>query len=159
MLRIVHMNRRIGLPFVWALSALLLPHLAFAGPPVQGNVAEATRAEVQPASHSNAMTPVLQAKALEMVDAESPKYSAAEDEKRAQGQPYIDLRRAKSKYQTSSADGQLRFTTMLIGKEREASSNSAHKHYRAKRRALVFTYQLDGDQWKEASPPVWKDVH
>jgi hypothetical protein len=110
-------------------------------------------------ARANPLTPGLQKKLIETVEAESDSYVADESEKKASGQIYVDLENGKLKYFPQNTGGKVQVAAKLEGKEFKGPSEGTGKgKATGKRRALVFKYRLDGQTWTEVTKPAWEDV-
>ncbi len=108
---------------------------------------------------ANPLTPGLQKKLIETVESESDSYVADESEKKASGKIYVDLENAKLKYFPQNTGGKVQVSAKLEGKEYIGSTEGPGKgKATGKRRALVFKYRLDGQNWTETAKPAWEDV-
>ncbi len=100
-----------------------------------------------------------QKKLIETVESESDSYVADESEKKSSGQIYVDLENGKLKYFPQNTAGKVQVSAKLEGKEYKASSEGTGKGKpTGRRRALVFKYRLDGQNWTETAKPAWEDV-
>ena len=110
-------------------------------------------------ARANPLTPALQKKLIETVEAESDSYVADESEKKASGQIYVDLENGKLKYFPQNTGGKVQVAAKLEGKEYKGPSEGTGKgKATGKRRALVFKYRLDSQTWTEVTKPAWEDV-
>lgn len=107
----------------------------------------------------NPLTPALQKKLVDVVLSESYTYISEESEKKATGKLYIDLESAKMRYIPSVRPNSTTVTCKLEAPEYKANKDSVGKgKATGKRKALVFKYQLKGQDWAEAEQPKWEDV-
>jgi len=109
------------------------------------------------APRANPLTPALQKKLMETIETESDSYVADESEKKASAQIYVDLENAKLKYFPQNTAGKIQVTAKLEGKEFKPAGEG-NPRATGKRRALVFKYRLDGQNWTEVTKPAWEDV-
>ena len=79
--------------------------------------------------------------------------------RKSSGQVYIDLENGKLKYFPQNTGGKVQVSAKLEGKEYKGPSEGTGKgKATGKRRALVFKYRLDGQNWTETAKPAWEDV-
>jgi hypothetical protein len=107
----------------------------------------------------NPLTPALRQKLAETIATESDSYLDQESEKKSSGETFVDLEGAKFKYFPVMKGSKVEVTAKLEGPEYKAPKEGGGKgHATGKRRALVFKYRLDGQQWTETEQPAWQDV-
>jgi hypothetical protein len=107
----------------------------------------------------NPLTPALRRNLADTLASESDSYLGQESEKKASGEPYIDLESAKFRYIPRNVGGKIDVTAELEGAEYKRAKDATGKgRPTGKRKKLVFKYKLEGQNWVEQGEPVWQDV-
>jgi hypothetical protein len=111
-------------------------------------------------SHQAPIPKALQQKLSDAVAQESEIYVDQESEKKADGQPYVDLEHAKFLWLPSKKDGKWNVLAKLEAPEyvRRKGVTEGKGRLTGNRKVLVFNYRLDGGTWTEVETPKWEDV-
>jgi len=106
---------------------------------------------------SKDLPPGLASKLTTQVSDEAEPYLAKEDEKKSDGQTYVDLQPKFQYLPTSGPDGQIVVSVKLGGAEYQPVKGDSGKGKATGRlKYLVFSYALNNGKWVETTKPRWE---
>jgi len=107
----------------------------------------------------NPLSPAQQKALQEQVANDSEQSMDEESEKKSSGQTYVDLEHASYSYLPSNKSGGLTVQAKLTAPEMKARKSDPTKSSpTGKKKALVFSYKVDGAKFTATEPPKWEDV-
>ena len=103
------------------------------------------------------LSPALASKLTKQVSDEAEPYLDKEDEKKSDGQTYVDLQSKFEYLPVSGPDGQMVVSVKLGGAEYQAAKGDTGKGKATGRlKYLVFSYALNNGRWVETAKPKWE---
>ena len=104
----------------------------------------------------NPLSTAQQKTLFETVANDSDQFLGQESEKKSSGQPYVDLEHAAFSYVPKGGTVEAKLTGTEYKPKK--SDPAAKGTPTGKKKALVFTYKVDGSKFASTGEPKWEDV-